>query len=102
MNLEAQLTELAALGLALEPNVTIDDLLYSFDNAMYEERPFDLVLFMLGSEVEREPCRGWLPASGGGVVAGCAVLVELPEFHRLAAGSPGGMVAEGGAPRAAP
>jgi hypothetical protein len=55
MKLEAQLAELAALGLALEPDVTIDDLLCSFDRAQYEERPFDLVLFALGIEVERQP-----------------------------------------------
>ena len=49
------LATLADLGLALEPGVTIDDLLYSFDREAYEKRPFDLVLFTLGVEVEREP-----------------------------------------------
>jgi len=55
MNLETQLAELAKLGLALEPGITVDDLLYSFGRASFEEQPFDLVLFMLGVEVEREP-----------------------------------------------
>ena len=55
MKLEDQLAPLADLGLALEPGVTIDDLLYSFDRGAYEKRPFDLVLFTLGVEVEREP-----------------------------------------------
>jgi hypothetical protein len=55
MKLEAQLSELAALGLALEPGVTLDDLLYSFDREQYEEKPFDLLLFILGAEIEREP-----------------------------------------------
>lgn len=55
MKLEDQLATLADLGLALEPGVTIDDLLYSFDRGAYEKRPFDLVLFTLGVEVEREP-----------------------------------------------
>ena len=55
MRLEAQLSELAALGLALEPGVTVDDLLYSFDRDAYEKKPFDLLLFILGAEVEREP-----------------------------------------------
>jgi hypothetical protein len=40
MKLEDQLATLAALGLALEPGVTIDDLLYSFDRESYEKRPF--------------------------------------------------------------
>ncbi|QGJ70409.1 Hypothetical protein PBC10988_21060 [Planctomycetales bacterium 10988] len=43
------------MGLKLEENVSIDDLLYSFDREAYEEEPFDLLLFMLCSEVEREP-----------------------------------------------
>jgi len=55
VKLEQQLLELAALGLRLHPGVTIDDLLYSFDRDMYEQRPFGLLLTMLGMEVEREP-----------------------------------------------
>lgn len=55
MTLEQQLKELEALGLVLNDGVTIDDLLYSSDRKEYEEKPFDLVMFMLGSEVEREP-----------------------------------------------
>jgi hypothetical protein len=55
MTLEQQLDTLAKLGLTLEPGVTIHDLLYSFGREDYEAQPFDLLLFMLGSEVEREP-----------------------------------------------
>jgi hypothetical protein len=55
MKLEDQLAELASLGLVLGPDVTIEDLLHSFDREDYEEKPFDLVLFTLGVEVEREP-----------------------------------------------
>lgn len=55
MNLEDQITALAALGLTLNPGVTTDDLLYSWPRAEYERAPFDLILFMLGVDIEREP-----------------------------------------------
>lgn len=54
MKLEEQLATLATLGLTLEPGITIDDLRYSWGDS-YEAQPFDLILFALGSEVEREP-----------------------------------------------
>lgn len=65
MRLEAQLSELAALGLALEPSVTVEDLLYSFDREAYEKKPFDLLLFILGqrSNVSRGVGRS-APRSG--------------------------------------
>jgi hypothetical protein len=53
--LERQLALLAELGLPLDDGVTVDDLLYSFDREDYEAAPYDLVLFVLGSEIEREP-----------------------------------------------
>jgi hypothetical protein len=55
MTLEQQLAKLATLGLKLDDGVTVDDLVYSFGREDYEERPFDLILFVLGIEVEREP-----------------------------------------------
>ena len=55
MTLEQQLKALGELGLALNEGVTIDDLLYSWDREEYEKEPFDVILFTLGSEVEREP-----------------------------------------------
>ena len=55
MTLEQQLDALAELGLALNEGVTVDDLLYSWDRENYEEEPFDAILFVLGSEIEREP-----------------------------------------------
>jgi hypothetical protein len=55
MTLEQQLAKLAELGLELDNGVTIDDVLFSFDRKDYEERPFDLILFVLGIEVERAP-----------------------------------------------
>lgn len=55
MTLEQQLQKLAELGLRLNDDVSIDDLLYSFDRKSYENKAFDLILFVLGSEVEREP-----------------------------------------------
>lgn len=55
MTLEQQLSTLAELGLNLDDGISIDDLLYSFDREDYEKRPFDLILFVLGIEVERAP-----------------------------------------------
>lgn len=55
MTLEDQLAALHELGIALEPGITIDDVLYSFSREAYESKPFDLLLFILGAEVEREP-----------------------------------------------
>lgn len=55
ITLEQQLATLATLGLTLDPGITTDDVLHSFGADSYEERPFDLVLFILGVEVEREP-----------------------------------------------
>ena len=53
--LEEQLAKLEECGIVLDPGITIDDVLYSFSRSQYEERPFDLLLFVLGIEVEREP-----------------------------------------------
>jgi hypothetical protein len=55
VNLEQQLAALSSLGLPLADGVTVDDLLHSFDRREFEEKPYDLVLFALGSEVERQP-----------------------------------------------
>lgn len=55
MPLEKQLEVLSSFGLKLNDGITIDDLLYSFDRKEYEEKPFDLILFVLGVDVEREP-----------------------------------------------
>jgi hypothetical protein len=55
VTLEQQLAKLAELGLRLDDGVTVDDLVYSFDREDYEQRPFDLILFVLGIEAEREP-----------------------------------------------
>ena len=55
MTLEEQLAKLAEFGLKLADGVTVDDVLYSFGRDAYEKQPFDLILFVLGIEVEREP-----------------------------------------------
>jgi hypothetical protein len=53
--LEEQLETLAQLGLELNDGITVDDLLYSWDRDEYEKQPYDAILFVLGSEVERKP-----------------------------------------------
>lgn len=55
MTLEEQLAKLSDLGLKLNDGVAVDDLLYSFGREDFEQQPFDLILFVLGIEVEREP-----------------------------------------------
>ncbi|HEU5118745.1 MAG TPA: hypothetical protein VFT74_19275 [Isosphaeraceae bacterium] len=55
MTLEQQLARLAELGLQLDEGITIDDILYTFGRTEYENQPFDLLLFVLGIDVERAP-----------------------------------------------
>ncbi|MFI6638239.1 hypothetical protein [Streptomyces sp. NPDC050504] len=55
MNLEAQLAGLADLGLPLAAGRTVDELLYSWPRESYEDKPFDVLLYVLGCEVEAEP-----------------------------------------------
>jgi hypothetical protein len=55
VTLEQQLETLAQLGLAMNDGISVDDFLYSWNREEYEARPYDMVLFMLGTEVEREP-----------------------------------------------
>ena len=53
--LENQIEILKDLGISLNENVTIDDFLNSFDRDAYEDKPFDLILFVYGIEIESEP-----------------------------------------------
>lgn len=63
--LEAQIEALKNAGLEMEPDRTIRELLESWPRDEYENDPYNLILFMYGSEVEAEPwgrkfCRrGW-------------------------------------------
>jgi hypothetical protein len=59
MRLEDQLKVLAGLGLPLAPGRTAYDLLYSLPREEYERRPFDMLVFMLGAEVEAPPWGRW-------------------------------------------
>lgn len=53
--LEKQIETLAAIGVRLNPSVSIDDLLLSSSREEFVRKPYDLVLFSLGSEIEAEP-----------------------------------------------
>ena len=57
MKVEEQLGLLAELspGLKLDEGITVEDVLYSFEREDLEQTPFELLLFCLGTEVEREP-----------------------------------------------
>ncbi len=63
--LEAQIEALKDAGLQMEPGRSVSELLGSWPRADYENDPYNLILFMYGSEVEAEPwgrkfCqRGW-------------------------------------------
>lgn len=63
--LEDQINALRDAGLTMAPGRTIDELLESWSREDYESDPYNLLLFMFGSEVEAEPwgrafCeRGW-------------------------------------------
>tara|TARA_B100000949_G_C14254415_1_gene439776 strand:- start:496 stop:1209 length:714 start_codon:yes stop_codon:yes gene_type:complete len=54
-DLDHQLSEFSELGIALNAGITKDDLLYSFEADAYRDDPYFLLLFMMGTEVEREP-----------------------------------------------
>jgi hypothetical protein len=55
LKLETQLEKLAELGLVLNPGITIEDILFSYDREGFEQDPFECLLFTFGIEVEREP-----------------------------------------------
>ncbi len=55
MRLEQQLQALEEFGFTLAPGVTIDDMLLVFDRKEYESKPFDVIFFTLGIELESEP-----------------------------------------------
>lgn len=55
VSLEDQMLNFAEFGLHLAADVTIDDLLYSFNREQYESDPYSLLLSTLGVEIEREP-----------------------------------------------
>lgn len=65
IRLETQIDALKRAGLTLAPGRTIEELLTSWPREDYESDPYNLILFMYGSDVEAEPwgrafCeRGW-------------------------------------------
>ncbi len=88
MKLETQIEKLAALGIALNDGITVEDFLISFDREEYEKKPFDLILFVYGIEVEEEPwgrffCdRAWNFDTE--CIEGSGAYVSIVEnFHRI-------------------
>ncbi|MFT7168856.1 MAG: hypothetical protein ACI80K_001990 [Paracoccaceae bacterium] len=53
--LEEQLAELERFGIRLHRDASVDDLCHSFNREFLESDPYDALLFLMGSEVEREP-----------------------------------------------
>lgn len=58
MKLETQISRLAELGLPLATGRTVDDLLHSLPRDVFERRPYEVLLSVLGAEVEEEPWGG--------------------------------------------
>ncbi|MBZ0187794.1 MAG: hypothetical protein K8F91_16225, partial [Candidatus Obscuribacterales bacterium] len=53
--LETQLAELESCGIKPNPGVSLDDILLSFSRYDYENKPYELLLTALGSQMKREP-----------------------------------------------
>ena len=81
MTLEEQLAALDAIGIKLNEGATVEDLLYSYDRAEYEKQPFDALLFMLGSEIEREPWGRYFSSVAWNFDAEC--IVENGDYVRI-------------------
>jgi len=52
VTLEKQLEEFSAIGIRLNPGITINHLLLSYSREKYESEPYDLLLIMMGVETE--------------------------------------------------
>lgn len=81
MTLEEQLAALDAIGIKLNEGATVEDLLYSFDRSEYEKQPFDALLFMLGSEIERRPWGRYFSSVAWNFDAEC--IVEDGDYVRI-------------------
>jgi hypothetical protein len=55
LNLETQLEKLAELGLVINPDMTIEDILSVVDRSALDRDPFKLLLFAFGAESTRAP-----------------------------------------------
>lgn len=55
VSLEDQLAELETFGIRLSAGVTVDDVCHSIERNELESQPYELLVSLLGGEVEREP-----------------------------------------------
>ncbi|MEZ5970357.1 MAG: hypothetical protein R3C31_00940 [Hyphomonadaceae bacterium] len=62
--LETQIAALSDAGLTMAPGRSIEELFVSWPRADYEQDPYNLILFMYGSEVEAEPAGRWFCERG--------------------------------------
>jgi hypothetical protein len=60
VSLEEQLENLSCAGIHLKPEFNVETLLESWNREEYEKSPYELLLYRLGGELEREP---WTPLS---------------------------------------
>ncbi len=81
MTLEEQLAALEAIGIKLNEGATVDDLLHSFDRSEYEKQPFEALMFMLGSEIERRPWGRYFSSVAWNFDAEC--IVEDGDYVRI-------------------
>jgi hypothetical protein len=56
ISLEEQVGVLNSCGIRLLPEITVDNLLASYDRDAYEKEPYVLLLTVMGSELDTEPC----------------------------------------------
>lgn len=78
--LETQIQALAVAGLRLAPGRTVGELLTSWSRQEYETDPYNLLLFMYGSEVEAEPWGRWFSDRGWNFDMEC--LSEAGDYGR--------------------
>ncbi len=88
MKLEKQIEKLAELGLVLNQGISIDSLLTSYPREEYEKKPFDLILFLYGDEVEEEPWGRYICDSAWNFDAECIedhgdYVAIVKQFHRI-------------------
>lgn len=51
----SNLQKLAEIGFVLRPGISKENLLYSYPEEEYAKSPYDLILFVLGGTIEKEP-----------------------------------------------
>ena len=81
ISLETQIEALKKAGLVMAPGRTVEELLVSWRREAYESDPYNLLLFMYGSEVEAEPWGRWFCVRGWNFDMEC--LTQAGDYARV-------------------